>query len=224
MLSSFEGSTWSACFVSTVKDQDCLTLDLYCELRTVMLISVQCFWYPDLGSLRAVNPHWKGSACMFSVLTADHSLSPCGIIRPYWCRLISVKQDWPQQRNPILTSRSVASCLYYCNKVVILLDLAALRLIKFLGMCNLSEAFHGFLSKRSTMVGFMVVQSIEGEPASLSSPRGSPAWSMWSPAEILKSNPGAMQAWPLRFGLFPPWQKTWAQQIYFHSHKTNGWN
>lgn len=63
--------------------------------------------------------------------------------------------------------------------LVISLDLAALDLIKLPGLCKLSKAFRGLLAERSTMVGFMVVQSREREPASMSSslenPGGGPA-------------------------------------------------
>lgn len=69
---------------------------------------------PDVGSLRAVNLHWTGSACMFWTLTADHSLRPHAIIQSYWFRLSSLskkkkkKQDWPRQWNLILKHHNVA--------------------------------------------------------------------------------------------------------------------
>lgn len=110
----------------------------------------------DVGSLRAVNLHWKGSACVFWTLTADHSLRPHGIIQSYWFRLSAIKQDWPLQWNLILKQHNVASC-FFLNRVLILLDLAALGLIMLSGLCNLSKAFRGLLAQRSTMVGFMVV-------------------------------------------------------------------
>lgn len=141
----------------------------FCQCRTFGLVL-------DVESLRAVNLHWKGSACRFWTLTTDHSSRPHCKIQCYWFRLSAVKQGWTQQWNLILKQHNVASWLFFFlkNRAVILLDLAALGLVKLSGLCNLSKAFCGLLAQRSTIVGFMVVQSREREPASPSSSLGSP--------------------------------------------------